>query len=812
MAIAYEAAGVGENKDFGAASSGALAAFEHPGADGPNGVVIVPVLGRREANARMTLSVTYGGLPMQSVGPIVMGGGYDQNAFAASFFQWFVMVNPPAGAQPVVVRWSANKVCSPRIAANSLSYTGVASFNPAPFTETGTEAGTALSLVVPSATGRVIVQAFAHEPLSGDNIASYNKTARFSLDSSLYAQGLVGEAAGAATVTFTAVRSTGADYLETALDLLPYVGGSGPGGSDPDAAVSGGAGERLRDIEKACGAHWQQHELLRRSFPLIRLWMNDPNEDAGAVMIGRVDFTDSIKGSFPFKNNTPTQGILQLRDDHYIAQFLKQLPVNEELHKNVLITVDFYGGAKRWSGLLDKWNVKTSEEGSKYFEMSFQDDLTFLQYLLCPPNPLLPIPVFQFPRIFALAGPAKWAVSMIILLNLLRVEGNWWTLPDDPFDLDSWLDPFQPEEWQAYVKCSPFALDDSSLWTFLASRMNPIDSVIADSLEDAQLTIQYRRILTDDGESLDIQGYPNCKNGALRFEVVDNSNAHVFEEGTFLSGTAVEGFIRSVVVYGGGFIEDTFSSVQEDSSYQPDEYYSPGWMQTVAKTPWLVVRDNEWTPITSSDLSWGPSKNVSVVVGGDNPAADAIAKLIIETVGNIVSYFLLLGFSSGGTIAADIIMPFLVGTIAAWLHWKNTGRATSLGWIHYWELYQAGAENNSWSMAAMNALRGGFLAGKSESTHIMEFHEFWAIPGVHFDVGHRIGSGVDSPGIPDIIWVNQVEEMIPEWDHSGDGKPYSWVIKAGKSDRNMGMGERMARLSKKFLEATNNIGVHLVQS
>jgi hypothetical protein len=503
--------------------------------------------------------------------------------------------------------------------------------------------------------------------------------------------------------------------------------------------------------------------------------------------------------------------VLQIRDDHYVAEFLKKLPNDKSYKKNVLITVDFYGGKKRWSGLLDKWNIRT-RDSIKYFEMTFNDDLTYLQYLLAPPNPLLPIPVFQFPRIFALSGPAKWCVSTTILLNVLRNEGNWWTLPDDPFDIDSWLDPFQWDKFQVYVKAEPFPWDDSSLWGFISSRMNPVDSVIADLLDDAQLTITYRRILTDDGETSDIPGVPVVQNGALVFEVVDNSEAHAIPDGTFLSGTVVDGMIRSVVEYTAGFIEDTWTTMSEDSDLNPDEYYQAGWLATMAKKPWLVIRDNEWTPIESSDMSWGPSKNVSVVVGGDNPAADAIAKLIIETVGNLIGYVLLLGFTSAGTIASELIMPFLVGTIAAWLHWKNTGRATELGWMHYWEVYQQGAENNAWSVSSMSALRGGFLQGKSETTHLLALHDSWAIPGIHFNEGHRIGSTVNSKGVQDIIWVNQVEEMTPAWDNSGDVQPYAWEIRAGKSNRNMTVGERLARISKKFIEGLNNVGVNIIHA
>lgn len=575
--------------------------------------------------------------------------------------------------------------------------------------------------------------------------------------------------------------------------------------------VDDGAWKQLAEIERDCQAVRDKHRSLRLAKPLIRLWMNPPEGGEGLVYVGRIDYDDSIRGSFPFKNNTPSQGVLELRDDHYLAVWLKKLPNDPELKKNVIITVDFYGGQKRWSGMLDHWTIKHREQ-VKYLEVTFNDDLTVLQFLLAPPNPFLPLGVFQFPRIFMLAGGARWAISSLILVNLCRVEGNWWSLPDDPFDPEAWDDAIDWSDWQVHIRCPNF-FEDSSLWTFLSSRMNPVDAVIADALEDAQLTIQYRRIITDDGEQahgLIGVGPGGVKNGALVLEIVDNSNATSLE-GTFLEGTVVDGFVRSVVTYGGGFVEDTFNEVIDDNELHPDEYYQSGFMGTVARQPWLVIRDNEWTPIESSDLSWGPSKNVAVVVGGDNPAADAIAKLIIEVTGNLLSYFLLFGFSSGGTIAADVIMPFLVGTIAAWIHWKNSGRAHQLGWVHYWELYQQGAESNAWSLSAVAALRGGFLVGKSETVHVMELHDSWVIPGVHCDIGYRIGSTVQSKGVESIIWVNQLDEMVPAWDNSSSPKPLAWVIKAGKSERSQSMGERMARLAKRMSEAINNVGFHLIQ-
>lgn len=567
--------------------------------------------------------------------------------------------------------------------------------------------------------------------------------------------------------------------------------------------------ETLAAAEKDCDEIRRKHNSLRLARPLIRLWMNNPDSNsAGAVYVGRIDFDDTIKGSFPFKNNTPTEGMIQLRDDHYIAMWLKKLPNDPALRKNVIITVDFYGGQKRWSGLLDRWEVK-SRDGVKYLEATFQDDLTFLQFLLCPPNPALPIPLFQFPRIFALAGPSRWAVSMVIFINLLRVQSNAWTLPDDPFSYESWDDIWDWSDWQAHI-VAPSFLEDNSLWTFISSRMNPVDSIVSDSLDDGQLSLTYRRIITDDGESCSPNPFvPQVKNCALVFEVVDNSNITSME-GTFLEGTIIDGFVRSIVQYGSGFVEDIFNAVGEDQTLAPDEYFQNGFMGTVAKQPWLVIRDNEWSSIESSSLSWGPSKNVALVVGGDNPAADAIAKLTIETIGNLLGALIL--FSSIGTIISDVVMPFLVGTIGAWLYWRNSGRANELGWIHYMEAFQQGGDANAWSLSAVAALRGGFMISKAETHHVMDLHESWILPGVHADIGHRVGSTIDAKGLEDIIWVNQLEEMTAAWDNTqGSLQPYTWKIKAGRSDRALSLGERLARLTKKISTAVTNVGVSLIQ-
>ena len=566
----------------------------------------------------------------------------------------------------------------------------------------------------------------------------------------------------------------------------------------------------LADLELArptIKEHRRRKRALKQAMPSVHLWVNpkDGETGDGVQWLGRVDLRDADAYEFPFKNNEASSGTIMVRATHYIAKKIANIPNDPDSCKNVVISVDMYGGTLRWSGLMHHWSV-SSPDGSDYITLSFNDDLQFLDFMLAPPNPALPLPIFQFPRVWPMFGPSRWCVATLILLQIIRLEGHPWTLPDDPFDLEQWVDIINWSAWQVHVKGVSFLLDDS-LWTLLASRMNTVTSVIADALDDAQLTIVYRRVMRHWGETTEGLLDNNVKHGALVFEIVDRSG-WALPEGTFFEGTAAAGFFRSILTWGSGFIEDSLTMVGTSDELYPDEYYQTSWTSTLAAAPGITIRDSRMVNL-QSEVTHSPPTAVTVVVGGDNPAADAIAKLIIEAVGNLLGYFLLAGFDSLGDMAADIIMPFLVGTILAWDEWKNFSRADSLGWIHLHEVYQQGAENNAWSLAALAALRGGFKATGTQTSHTMVIgDDMWTIPGLHFNIGDRVGStagALQRLGI-DMIFINQVEEMTLK----GKGVERSFTVRCGKNKAAMTMGERMARLMKKALDTIQNIGVHLI--
>lgn len=570
----------------------------------------------------------------------------------------------------------------------------------------------------------------------------------------------------------------------------------------------------LKRTRQATDELRRRRKALQRAQTEISLYTNNPDVSPGLVYRGHLDVNDMAGSDWPDKKNVSSAGRFTVRATHHLAKMIARIPNDPEECKNVIVRVDRYGGARRWTGMMHHWELET-RDGVDYLTATFNDDKQVAQFTLGPPNPLLPIPLFQGPRDWFQFGPGAWTCSSFWWLQVVRNEVSEavlaaLTIPEDPFDIGSWADGviehLSPKDWQVHVKCPSF-LADGSLWTFIGSRMNTVDSVIADALDDGQLVLRYRRIFTAEGETVTGLLDNNVANGALVFWIDDESGFG--ESGSFFGGGAVGGLVRSVVNWGAGGLEDTLSIVNDDQSLYADEFWQSGFMGQFASAP-TVGLDESWFHDLQSKVTHSTATASKVIVGGDNPTADAIAKLTIEAIGNLMGYFLLGGFDSLGTIVADVVMPFIVGTILAWDEWTNVARKTNLGWVHLWEIYQQGAEQNNWSLSAVAAMRGGFKNTEAKTSHTMIVDEgSWFIPGLHADLGDRFWStsgALQRMGI-DLRFVNQIEEMNLSTDETGYSR---YVIKCGQNKAAMSQGERNANLLKKVLNKLHDLGVRLI--
>lgn len=593
--------------------------------------------------------------------------------------------------------------------------------------------------------------------------------------------------------------------------------------------------EAMAEAKTQITAIRAQHWAWKHAKPILMFYMNNIDGSPGLIYAGRINIRELLPGyTFPTRANISSQGSFTVRASHYIAEWIASVPNNPDSCKNIIVRVVMYGGEFQWSGIGHHWKVET-KDGCDLLSFWINDDMQYPQFMLCPSNPLLPIDVFQFPRVWPEFGPGIWCINLLFLLNLLRLQLTAATFSivgdiinmDDPLDLTQWadgaLEQINPADWQVHILWTTTFLNDTSLWNILASRMNTFDNVVQGPLDDGQLSLYYRRYFTGEGEPLPTQAVgplgmveatllsDDLANGVLIFSVTDKSGI-TLPGGTMFTSAGfgvVEGAERSVLTWTDGFIEDITTPVSDNETLYPDEYWQNDWLGTFATAPGVCIRDSHWNDL-QSQVSYSEATATTVTVGGDNPAADAIAQLIIEAVGNLLGYFLLGGFDSLGDIAADVIMPFIVGTIAAWDTWENTGRQTDLGWVQLWEVFQQGAENNSWSLSALAALRGGFDATRPETAHTMVVDDrTWLIPGLHYTIFDRIMStagALERMGI-NLLFIDQVYEMNLV---GGEDGAFSFETKIGQNRAALTAGERSARMLKKALDTISNIGVHLI--
>lgn len=155
-----------------------------------------------------TRTVTYGGTPMTSLGAI----GANNAALTANsaFVELFHLGTVPSGAQTVAATVTVASGVLTQLAIGSISYTGVGSIGSL---QTAFGSGSSNSISATSVAGHIALNSMM---AGGATLSSYSQTSR------QVAPGLVlGDAAGAPTVSFTATNSSSSPWANLVVDLSP---------------------------------------------------------------------------------------------------------------------------------------------------------------------------------------------------------------------------------------------------------------------------------------------------------------------------------------------------------------------------------------------------------------------------------------------------------------------------------------------------------------------------------------------------------------------------------------------------------------
>jgi len=554
------------------------------------------------------------------------------------------------------------------------------------------------------------------------------------------------------------------------------------------------------DLLAECEAIWQVTEERERQRSAARL---EPPEvivyDGEHRPQGWLDA--QYLGDFEWVDNDTGAGITELPWDHYLAQWMwdEWGRIQRGEKRVVHIVVECRTGG-RWSGRLNSCSSEKREDGSKVLVVEWLSDYETVKWYTVWSNAALPS-ALQFPRVFTLAGGARWCLLTALHLQVMREQQNWWNLPDDPLNPASWV-PAHVSQWSVVVKPHSFMDDlaDGILWALFTSRFKNWHDAAKPILADAELSVVWRRYMPDLGDEQPIPGM-TLRPGALVIDIVDKSG--YYNQGTSNGGTLWDGLVRTLAHLVGGFIDPV---VEEVADIDEPTYKIPGFFSTAKTTPYVVWLEGTETGIQSSKHKRWPSKGQQVVVGGHsmygvNEAISAAVQLAFD----LLSAALFVP-AVGGTIDT-LLAPLYTDTVLAWMNVKSIERSSNDGWAGYFEYFQDGADR-AFTIESLLVLRAGFWATRTKFAVEVDVADGapWTFGDQgkgHCWVGDRVGFGMldDRSGR---IHVDRIKSVRLRYS---DTEPLSWIPVIGDNADDKDPAVRAIEKLESVFAAMHDLGV-----
>ena len=555
------------------------------------------------------------------------------------------------------------------------------------------------------------------------------------------------------------------------------------------------------DLYKLVQQRHAKMEILRRKPPLVEMYDGDfrlRGEVSGELML-----------EWEFIENDTGQATLQLPLDHYLAKWVMNHRGRRK--RNVILNIEKQG--TRWTGTMDNYRVIKEKSGVWYIEIFFLHDFEHTKHIRVWCNPFLR-PEVQFPKVWIVFGPAKFCILLTLFVNLLRLETSLWTLPDDPLDPTEWMGPsFNPGTWRHIVKPFPIVGDNTPI-TMVFSRFGTFYDTVKSILETHQLTLTCRRYLKDrdehpfkdlEGELKPVGGiaqYIPLRHGCLVWDVEDNGG---WGTETAFGGSWLTGFVRAMVnVAGDGNIEgvDVFTGDKTN----PSEYYTPWFLGTNPKAPWVVFEEGPLTGIESSEFSYYEATDTSFLAGGQSaPGINEGISALINIGGDLLTSFINSQLASVAVMGMAIDLPPLGGlmdavaqplyqdTIGAFMEIPTLRASeislpiagledikTGLGDFHYYEGMAEGV-HKAFTISAFAAVAAEIHRTRTRTTHTLKVSDgspylFGEKGYGHCWLGDRVGTSVLGYPVEHQLFAERIRKLSYRIDKDG---PSGWLVELG---------------------------------
>ncbi|MGP3708481.1 Gp37-like protein [Gordonia paraffinivorans] len=535
----------------------------------------------------------------------------------------------------------------------------------------------------------------------------------------------------------------------------------------------------------------RQERVRLRTPMLIRLW----DGEFHLQHVVRVFY----EAEFEFIDNDTGPGKLVIPYRMPAAKWLKDMNgrVQRGEKRNVNITVDKNGA--RWGGKLVDVAVEATEDGDEILTATFASAFEELKYYTVRSNPILPA-AFQFPRVFMLPGPARWAILTTLWFQLLRQNANLWNIPNDPLDPDEW-EGWNMSNWPIVVEPLSFVQDMAAgtIWGMPISRWQNFVHVVKPILEDGELSFVLRHWLEGDPPA-----WPgaNLRHGTLVVGIRDFSGKLV---GTSHGGTIFDGLVRTIAEFTEDLLDSTFEAIT-DTPTTPSSYLVPGNKYTHPQLPYAVYRPGITPGIRSAKFIDTLATAGHVGTGGHSmPGVNELISAGIQMAGDVIGNLLQVG-SIGGSIDT-LLKPLYEDTVLAWMWVKNVQRTSNAGWSQYFEIQMDNA-GKAYTLSSLMVLRAGLWATRTWFSHEIEILDdapyLIGDKGLgHLFVGSRVGATL--PGDPTgEIKMDRISKLVLSSDRD---KFDAWTITIGDDKKNLDPAVRAMERIQQIFGALHDLGV-----